>query len=202
MARELENKEKLLLTPDLKKRLKLLETSILIAFYDVLFEKQDTFEWIIKNKYAFHYESGWILEFNPNLYKVLAIFRARCKQIYYRSLVGILVERSKAETTQKKLPKWARKSGYRFVLCVRKKDGKSNLLSIARHISVPIKNATRKQTKYALSRARIIAKSKNLSYPNIYKIDRTILYYLMQNEMKAFKLMKKLVNNKKFKFIA
>lgn len=199
--RKLDSKEKSILVDDLKKHLEKIDASVLIAFYDILNDKTESFVWLIKNRYAFHYDTGWILEFVPDYRSMLIKFNSKCKRLYYKTFISILVGRSKPQTIANNISKWIKKAGYRFILCLRKDNPeKTVLLVIARHISVPIRNATRKTTKYAITKAIIEARSEKLVYPDIYRIDKMLMHYYINNELKGLKLLKRLITNERLIF--
>jgi hypothetical protein len=109
-------------------------------------------------------------------------------------MLNLLKERSRPETVKRRIRFWMRKLGYRYIFCLRKRiinRRHTELLTVHRHVSVPLYAASSIQTKEALIKAKTIAKQQKLYYPNLYKVDRLLLRAILINDHRYFIFVRK-----------
>lgn len=202
IERDLTYSEKNFLVQELKSKINYIETSVLEAYFDItnnLTNSVDLRVNSIDGRYYFHIPTGWILALqNP----IAVAFKARrlCKRLYFRSFISVVYDKltkNKTEYNQEKVnnSRGLKKLGYRMIFCLSRKDEKSILLAIARHISVlsnPIVISSM-LTKTALVKARRISHQHSIVYPNIYFLDRQFKNLLLEDEITFYKRLKKIL---------
>lgn len=204
VERELTQQEKNSLVQDMSNIVSSIDTSIVEAYYDTINKSTNTIDLkinCVEGRYYFHVPTGWILTFTKSPLLTDAIRRGICKKIYFRSFASIVFDKltkNKTEIDNEKLgsSKGLKKLGYRMLFCLSKKNEKSILLVIARHISVlsNMSIVASQYTRSALTKARYISHSRNIVYPNIYYLDKMLKNTMIKNEILFYKRLKRILN--------
>jgi len=200
LERNLTNEERSQLVTNLRNRIQQIDYSILEAYFDIVKNRNCIdlrIPWDRSGWYYFHVNTGWVISL-VRKQPTIDIYRRRlCTKVYFRNFIASVYDSmKKGEDFDHSQVKSLKKYAYRTIMCLRKNDDKAVLIGIARHISVlqqpNIVSSFR--TKIALNKSKFIAHKLNMSYPDIYKLDKLLRSVILSNEQAYHRQIEKLIS--------
>jgi hypothetical protein len=200
LERNLTNEEINQLVTSLRNRIQQIDCSLLEAYFDIVKNKNFIdlrIPWGESGWYYFHVSTGWVISFVRKQPSIDIYRRRLCTKVYFRNFIASVYDSmKKGEDFDYSQVKSLKKYGYRTIMCLRKSDDKAVLIGIARHISVLQQPSiiSSFRTKVALNKSKFIAHKLNMSYPNIYKLDKLLKSVILSNEQVYYRQIKKLIS--------